>query len=410
MPSERVQRQIDRLLDEAKEAISSQDWAVVAERASAALRLYPENSDALSYLAAAERDPVATTAPQPAIDTSRARLEQCIPKELLEKLEGARRSGSGSGERRVVTMLFCDVTGSTSAAESQEPEEWVEIMNGAFEHLISPIYRYEGTVARLMGDAILAFFGAPIAHEYDPQRAVLVGLEIVNEIQDYQAGVKSKWGLDFGVRVGINTGLADKALEHADVATTMADESYTDFFRVPMALAYVHTGRLDEAEQALQPMDDQPRFRSKRNVEYMGILSSLPDVVRGELVLAQEGYEQILEYEIQAQSQSGMCVILPNLLRAKGEALFALGRLGEAWETLSEAREIGERFGSRRALWRIYSVMSRIAEMDGRPDGSRQLPDGSRGLIYYIAATVGDPEVRASYLNTPNVRAVIATQ
>ena len=48
-----------------------------------------------------------------------------------------------------------------------------EIMNGAFEHLISPIYRYEGTVARLMGDAILAFFGAPIAHEDDLQRAVL---------------------------------------------------------------------------------------------------------------------------------------------------------------------------------------------------------------------------------------------
>ncbi|MCH9011140.1 MAG: adenylate/guanylate cyclase domain-containing protein [Chloroflexi bacterium] len=68
------------------------------------------------------------------------------------------------GERRTVTMLFCDVQGSTAAAEKLDPEEWAEIINGAFEHLIEPVYRYEGTLARLMGDAILAFFGAPIAH------------------------------------------------------------------------------------------------------------------------------------------------------------------------------------------------------------------------------------------------------
>ena len=215
MPSERIQRQIDRLLDEAEEAISSQDWPAVGEHARSVLRLDPENADALAYLAAAERDPSPGSpqaqegnAPQePVDDASRARLEQYIPKELLDKLEGARRAGSSSGERRVVTMLFCDVTGSTSAAERLDPEEWAEIMNGAFEHLISPIYRYEGTVARLMGDAILAFFGAPIAHEDDPQRAVLAGLAIVEGIRDYQAEVKSKWDLDFGVRVGINTGL-----------------------------------------------------------------------------------------------------------------------------------------------------------------------------------------------------------
>ena len=111
------------------------------------------------------------------------------------------------GERRIVTMLFCDVSGSTAAAEALDPEEWAEIMNGAFEHLIAPVYRYEGTLARLMGDAILAFFGAPIGHEDDPQRAVLAGLDILKGIAPYREDVKSKWGLDFNVRVGINTGL-----------------------------------------------------------------------------------------------------------------------------------------------------------------------------------------------------------
>ena len=224
MPSERIQLQIDRLLNEADEAIASQDWTIVGDRARSALRLDPENQDALSYLATAERDtppestkpaidnivqqtlPVDVPTSGTEVDHSRARLEQYIPRELLTKLEGT-RNDAASSERRVVTMLFCDVTGSTAAAESLDPEEWAEIMNGAFEYLISPIYRYEGTLARLMGDAILAFFGAPIAHEDDPQRAVLAGLDIVRGIRAYQAEVKSRWNLDFGVRVGINTGL-----------------------------------------------------------------------------------------------------------------------------------------------------------------------------------------------------------
>ena len=81
-----------------------------------------------------------------------ARIQQYIPRELLSKLEFARSSGGMQGERRVVTMLFCDVQGSTAAAERLDPEEWAEIMNGAFEYLIAPVYQYEGTLARLMGE------------------------------------------------------------------------------------------------------------------------------------------------------------------------------------------------------------------------------------------------------------------
>ena len=144
---------------------------------------------------------------QPEADPARANLERYIPRELLAKLGAARSSGEARGERRVVTMLFCDVTGSTAAAERLDPEDWAQIMNGAFEHLIAPVYRYEGTLARLMGDSILAFFGAPIAHEDDPERAVRAGLEILLAIGPYRDEVKRQWGMDFEVRVGINTGL-----------------------------------------------------------------------------------------------------------------------------------------------------------------------------------------------------------
>ena len=134
-------------------------------------------------------------------------LRRYIPAELLSKLKFAAESGGMEGERRTVTMLFCDVQGSTAAAEQMDPEEWADVMNGAFDHLIAPVYRYEGTLARLMGDAVLAFFGAPIGHEDDPERAVRAGLEILEAIEPYKAEVKREWGLDIDVRVGINTGL-----------------------------------------------------------------------------------------------------------------------------------------------------------------------------------------------------------
>ncbi|UCD97894.1 MAG: AAA family ATPase [Chloroflexota bacterium] len=112
-----------------------------------------------------------------------------------------------SGERRLVTILFSDVKGSTAIAENLDPEDWAEIMNEGFDYLTRPIIRYGGTVARLMGDAILAFFGAPIAHEDDPLRAVLAGLDIVNGLEPFRQKINSEFGLDFNVRVGINTGI-----------------------------------------------------------------------------------------------------------------------------------------------------------------------------------------------------------
>lgn len=118
-------------------------------------------------------------------------------------------------ERRVVTILFCDVKGSTALAGHLDPEEWAEIMNRVFDYMIAAVVRYEGTVARLMGDSILAFFGAPQAHEDDPMRAVLAGLDIISDLHPYQEEIHRNLKqrgfkpepTDFQVRVGINTGL-----------------------------------------------------------------------------------------------------------------------------------------------------------------------------------------------------------
>jgi class 3 adenylate cyclase/tetratricopeptide (TPR) repeat protein len=140
-----------------------------------------------------------------------------------ENPDGARFCGScGSaleaprpveGERKFATVLFADVVRSTAIAEKLDPEDWAAIMNGAFGFMNGAVRRYEGTVARLMGDAVLALFGAPTAHEDDAERAVRAGLEIRDDAAAYAATVRQRYGarypdvpLDFSVRVGINTG------------------------------------------------------------------------------------------------------------------------------------------------------------------------------------------------------------
>lgn len=113
---------------------------------------------------------------------------------------------SMTGERRTLTVLFCDVVNSTALAEKLDPEDWAETMNEAFKRLSDPIHRYEGTVAKLMGDGMLAFFGSPVAHEDDPQRAILASLDMIEAIGDFAKSVQHDHGFEFRIRIGIHTG------------------------------------------------------------------------------------------------------------------------------------------------------------------------------------------------------------
>jgi class 3 adenylate cyclase/tetratricopeptide (TPR) repeat protein len=112
------------------------------------------------------------------------------------------------GERKVATVVFADVAGSTGLAESLDPEDWAAVMNGAFGFMNAAVSRYGGTVGRLMGDAVLAFFGAPIAHEDHAERAVRAALEIRDAAESYAATLRERHGIEFGVRVGVSTGTA----------------------------------------------------------------------------------------------------------------------------------------------------------------------------------------------------------
>lgn len=112
------------------------------------------------------------------------------------------------GERREITTLFCDLRNFTSISERLEPSQLTQLLNEVFTVLTEVIFKYQGTVDKYIGDALMAFFGAPLEQPDHALRACLAAQEMVREIRKQQAHFKTKYGVDLNLGVGINTGIA----------------------------------------------------------------------------------------------------------------------------------------------------------------------------------------------------------
>jgi class 3 adenylate cyclase/tetratricopeptide (TPR) repeat protein len=126
------------------------------------------------------------------------------PKHLAEKILGSR--SALEGERKQVTVLFADVKGSMDLAEQLDPEDWHRIMDRFFQLLAEGVHRFEGTVNQYTGDGIMALFGAPIAHEDHARRACYAALYLQDELGRYSDTLRLDEGLNFSVRMGLNSG------------------------------------------------------------------------------------------------------------------------------------------------------------------------------------------------------------
>jgi class 3 adenylate cyclase len=134
-----------------------------------------------------------------------ARLSSSIPAALADKVRASQ--GAIAGERKLVSVLFCDLVGSTALAERLDPEEYRDLLDQYLELSFREIYRVEGIVNQLAGDGLMALFGAPIAHEDGPHRAVLAALSIRDGLGELAESLRVKHGFDLSARIGIHTGL-----------------------------------------------------------------------------------------------------------------------------------------------------------------------------------------------------------
>ncbi len=126
------------------------------------------------------------------------------PKHLAQSI--LRSRSALEGERKQVTVLFADVKESMSLAQRLDPEDWHGILDRFFQILADSVHRFEGTVNQYTGDGIMGLFGAPVAHEDHAQRACYAALHLRDALRGYSDELRLGRGLDFAVRVGLNTG------------------------------------------------------------------------------------------------------------------------------------------------------------------------------------------------------------
>ncbi|MGB5874719.1 MAG: adenylate/guanylate cyclase domain-containing protein, partial [Bacteroidota bacterium] len=129
------------------------------------------------------------------------------------------------GERKTITALFADIKGSMELIEDLDPEEARSIVDPVLHIMMNAVHRYEGYVAQSLGDGIFALFGAPIAQEDHPHRAVYAALRMQEESRRYAERLRLEKGVNIQIRVGINTG-------EVVVRSIRKDDLHTDYVPV----------------------------------------------------------------------------------------------------------------------------------------------------------------------------------
>ena len=140
----------------------------------------------------------------PGSDARPASPAEYTPKYLAERILTSR--GALEGERKQVTVLFADLKGSMELLADRDPEEARRLLDPVLQHMMEAVHRYEGTVNQVMGDGIMALFGAPLAHEDHAVRACYAALRMQESVKQYAEGARREHGVTMRIRVGLNSG------------------------------------------------------------------------------------------------------------------------------------------------------------------------------------------------------------
>jgi class 3 adenylate cyclase/tetratricopeptide (TPR) repeat protein len=130
--------------------------------------------------------------------------ESYTPKHLAEKILTSK--AALEGERKQVTVLFADLKGSMELLADRDPEESRKLLDPVLEHMMEAVHRYEGTVNQVMGDGIMALFGAPLAHEDHAVRACYAALRMQDSVRRYSEQLRRAQGVEAQIRIGLNSG------------------------------------------------------------------------------------------------------------------------------------------------------------------------------------------------------------
>jgi class 3 adenylate cyclase/tetratricopeptide (TPR) repeat protein len=238
--------------------------------------------------------------------------------QILVAADGA-ASEAIEGERNTVTALFADIKGSTELMEDLDPEEARAIIDPALKLMIEAVRRYDGYVVQSTGDGIFALFGAPVAHEDHPQRALYAALRLQDATRAYSAKLVADGGTPVEARVGINTG-------EVVVRTLTTADGHTEY--TPIG----HTANLASRMQAIAPTGSIALTEhTRRLVEgYFQLKPRGPTRVKG---LS----EAVNVYEV-----TGLGPLRTRLQRAAGRGLTKFVGREREMEALRHAAELAK--------------------------------------------------------------------
>ena len=141
-----------------------------------------------------------------AVDTVIAGLRQKLAEIQAETAPPAPAKKSTAGERKLVTIMFADLSGFTALSEKLDPEQVRSIINAYFNLLVPIVEKYGGVVDKFIGDEIMAMFGAPVAHENDAECALRAALEMMQAIATFQGPYQARLGMHIGINSGGRSG------------------------------------------------------------------------------------------------------------------------------------------------------------------------------------------------------------
>jgi class 3 adenylate cyclase/tetratricopeptide (TPR) repeat protein len=203
--------------------LDEEQLAAVKEELIATQELAVEKDGTMLVWKGAEATPTvpSSTSSQPPVSYTPSHLAERIRTEQVAR----EARGNADGERKTITALFADLKGSTALIEGLDPEEARAIIDPALQLMMDAVHRYEGYVAQALGDGIFALFGAPLAQEDHPQRALYAALRMQENMRGYGDQIRLKHGVPLAMRVGVNTG-------EVVVRSIRKDDLHTDYVPV----------------------------------------------------------------------------------------------------------------------------------------------------------------------------------
>jgi len=364
------------------------------------------------------------------VQTRFASPKSYTPKHLAERILTSK--SALEGERKQVTVLFCDVAGSTALAERLGADAMHGVLNAFFELALAEIHRYEGTINQFLGDGFMALFGAPVAHEDHARRAALAALALHRALRE--RGVETEAG-DTGpidVRMGLNTGLVvvgkigdDLRMDYTAVGDTTNVAARLQQLAEPGAICLSQaTYRLVEPYIDCEALGERKLKGKTEPVTVYAIVGTRVRAGSGRREISSIG-SPLVGRDREMATLTGC---LERLLAGQGGIVGLLGEagLGKSRLMTEASRTVADRgilwlegralsFGQTLSYWPFLQILrawAGITEEDSDAEGRRKLerqvrelfPDEIADILPYLATLLGvsvgpDLEHRVKYLD-----------